>query len=347
MKVSNELISVILPAKNSDQTLLESIHSILNQTYKHIHLHVLDHSSTDTTKVIIEDVMKKDSRVFYHYIDESISFSDLLNYGVSVSKGSFIARMDSDDISHSNRLQKQIEYMLENNIAILGSSVNLFGEGIRPRKKYYPVTNSAIEVQLLFNSPFAHPSVTCRREVFDEFHYDFNFKHIEDYDLWQRVSLSQRYLLGNLRESLLRYRVSENQISRQFKSQLYDYKKIIGLRQSKLPRLHILAVFVDSYHSHPPMSTIKVSCPDNKIYEYFNDINKFLLSCTKDEASILKWYFLLHYCFSIRLKDASSLKIFTNAYKIIGPLTIVCLIVNALGNYGLFIISKILILFKL
>lgn len=123
MHTQNEIttpISVILPVYNeSCDFLSKAIESVLNQTFQDFELIIIDDGSDSNS---IEVAVKKynDNRV--KYVRKEHGFIDTLNLGLSISTGQYIARMDSDDIMHPDRLKIQYELMeRENTVTVCGS----------------------------------------------------------------------------------------------------------------------------------------------------------------------------------------------------------------------------------
>lgn len=111
----NILISVILPVYNAELYLKEAIESILKQTYKSFELIILNDGSSDNSLNIINSF--KDDRIIL--IDrENNGLVYTLNEGINMAKSKYIARMDADDISLSDRFEKQIKHMEENSLDI-------------------------------------------------------------------------------------------------------------------------------------------------------------------------------------------------------------------------------------
>lgn len=106
-------ISVIMPVYNGESFLLDSIRSVLDQTYKNLELIIIDDGSTDGGKDIIFDIKNRDNRVKYLYKDNSGQGS-ARNLGIKNSEGSFIAFIDSDDVWEKEKIEKQILFF-ENN----------------------------------------------------------------------------------------------------------------------------------------------------------------------------------------------------------------------------------------
>jgi glycosyltransferase involved in cell wall biosynthesis len=118
--MNKPLISVIIPARNSGETIGEALHSILNQTYQNIEVLVVDDNSTDTTKDVILSFCEKDSRVRYLCLDndDPFRFDSKINRNINAgyaarnkgfehARGEFITFQDADDVSLLNRIETQ------------------------------------------------------------------------------------------------------------------------------------------------------------------------------------------------------------------------------------------------
>ena len=110
---SNEnlsLVSVIMPVYNGAMYLNEAITSILGQTYSNFEFIIINDGSTDRSEEII--LSFSDSRIVYVKNPENYRLIKTLNLGFSMAKGRYIARMDADDISHPDRLLKQVDFWI-------------------------------------------------------------------------------------------------------------------------------------------------------------------------------------------------------------------------------------------
>ena len=111
----NKKVSVIMSVFNGENTLEESIESILNQTYSNLEFLIVDDQSDDKTYQILENYKNKDSRIKVFKNNENIGLTKSLNILLKQSKGFYIARQDADDISTVDRLYKQIDRLNETN----------------------------------------------------------------------------------------------------------------------------------------------------------------------------------------------------------------------------------------
>ncbi len=203
-------VSVLLPFRISDNYLSEAIESILNQSFINFELLLLDDGSTVDT----HDTINKfnDSRIRYFREESNRGIVFQLNKGLKLAKGEFVARMDADDISHPDRLEKQLCF-LENpknaKIDVLGTNAVKIGDekGLLDFKNYHP---KQISFLLNFYCPILHPTVMIRKSVFNNgLKYSEEFKYAEDFALWRMIDNGNN--LAILPDYLLKYRIHKGQ----------------------------------------------------------------------------------------------------------------------------------------
>lgn len=233
-------ISVIMSVYNAEDFLDESIQSILNQTFKDFEFIIINDGSSDTSLQIIEKY--KDNRIVL-ISRENRGLVESLNEGLVIAKGKYIARMDADDISFPKRLEEQYDFMEKNpNIGVSGTWVEVFGKTVPNYIGRYSCWNKMIKAELLFSSPFAHPSVIIRRKVLAKYNLSYNGEclHAEDYELWYQCSKVTE--LANLPHVLLRYRIVSNSITRRADEDNKGRENILkGIYSQMLDMLNINA----------------------------------------------------------------------------------------------------------
>ena len=204
-------ISVLMPIYNSASSLEMAVNSILNQSFKDLELIAVNDGSKDDSLEILEKISSFDSRLKV-YSKENGGIVSALNYGIDHCNGEFIARMDSDDISKKNRFINQIEYLETNNLDLIGSNITTFKDGslIKTGKKY--PEGLKLNTHIFFNSPFAHPTIFGKSELFREYGYSNNLGIAEDYKFVSDLFVNGKRL-GNIDKSLLLYRKSSNQLT--------------------------------------------------------------------------------------------------------------------------------------
>jgi len=204
-------ITVLMPVYNGEKYLKEAIESILSQTFADFEFFIINDGSTDNSVDIIKSY--SDKRIIFIENEQNIGLPATLNKGIDLARSKYIARMDQDDISLSERLEKQFYFMEKNHdIDICGSWIKFFGEQNFVAK--YAKTHREIMSNSFSSSPMAHPTVFFRKKSFDKYNLRYNstLKFSEDYELWIRAL---KYLkFANLQEVLLNYRISPNQMTK-------------------------------------------------------------------------------------------------------------------------------------
>ncbi|MBD5282992.1 MAG: glycosyltransferase family 2 protein [Bacteroides sp.] len=198
-------VSVIMPVYNAERYLREAIDSILNQKYTDLELIIINDGSKDSSKEII--LSYEDPRIVYLENKENSGICVTLNNGLDVARGEFIARMDSDDIALPERLHIQVDYLdTHKDIGIVGSDIEVFGEGINSYFFEQVHDPDLCAAGLLFNPCFAHPTVMWRKKISDKYNlrYDPIYKGFEDERLWWEFAKVTG--LANINKVLLRYR---------------------------------------------------------------------------------------------------------------------------------------------
>lgn len=201
------LVSVLMPVYNGEKFLKEAIESILNQTFSNFEFIIIDDCSTDRSAEII--LSYADNRIKYFKNEKNAGITSTLNRGIELAAATYIARMDADDISHPERLQKQYGYLEANkNCALVSSRANVVNE--KKEIIYTDTTPSEFYYfKLVFTSPFFHSSVMYLKDRVIEAG-KYSEAYAEDFELfWQ---LSRRYLFYNIPEVLLDYRVSDTSL---------------------------------------------------------------------------------------------------------------------------------------
>jgi glycosyltransferase involved in cell wall biosynthesis len=205
-------VSVVMPAYNAAAYLDEAIRSILNQTFRDFEFIIVNDGSWDDTNSILDKYQKLDSRIrVYH--QENQGMISALNRGCRLARSQYIARMDADDISFTNRLERQVEYIEKHpHIGILGSWICIEKNGSVARSWRPPTSPKILKWTLFFGVCVAHPSVLMRRQLIEHLNfYRAEATHAEDVDLWLRASSITEF--GNVPEVLLKYRVWEGSTS--------------------------------------------------------------------------------------------------------------------------------------
>jgi glycosyltransferase involved in cell wall biosynthesis len=211
---NNPLVSVIMPNYNNEKYLAEAIESILNQTYRNFEFVIIDDCSTDNSWNIIQEYAKKDNRIKAFKNEENLKIVKTRNkgFGLMSPASKYIAIFDSDDISMPERFEKQIKFLEKNpDYGAVGSHTFIIDENseIIGKRKYETDFKKIIK-NIIKKSPVAQPSVMIKKSVLNEVGpYNEKYTRCQDYELWFRIA--KDYKIGNLDESLIKYRVSKTQ----------------------------------------------------------------------------------------------------------------------------------------
>lgn len=235
------LVSVVMPTYNRKTYLREAIKSILDQTFKDFELIIVDDGSSDGSLEIIQEFQKQDPRIILIQNDKPGGISKATNMGIRKSRGKYIAKMDSDDISLPERLAKQVKFMGEHkDIAACGSWVETIGE-IEGSLWQYPTDPNEIRCTMLFCGAIANPTNIIRRSVFFDlgFWYDERCFAAEDYEFWTRIVKIVK--LANIPEVLLLYRLhyvnahalSNQEVFKNTNKVRLNQIKLLGIKPSK------------------------------------------------------------------------------------------------------------------
>ncbi len=210
-----KLVSVLMCTyKEPIEYIEQSITSILNQTYKNLELIIIIDDPTNQELILfVKRCADKDSRIKVFMNETNLGLVASLNCGLLRCNGEYIARMDADDISKSNRIELQVRFLSDNNLDLVGSAIR----ELRQNKGisydiYYPESNELCKIQLKSGSSSPHPTWLAKREVFIKLNGYRDISFCEDYDFLIRA-VEKGFLLGNLPDILLYYRVRDNSIS--------------------------------------------------------------------------------------------------------------------------------------
>jgi len=214
-------VAVIMSVYKSDNSidLGEAIQSILNQCFAEIDLFIYRDGCVPLKIDDILDMYNVNSNVFIfkNDINRGLAYAlnGLIDEVVGCNKYKFIARMDSDDVSRSQRVSKQVAYLNEHTeVDVCGTSCREFGASYALQEKHLPISHDELLNFSITRCPFIHPSVMFRTTVFkDGNRYPTDTKFTEDMALWFEL-LRKGYKFGNLNEILIDYHLNENTIER-------------------------------------------------------------------------------------------------------------------------------------
>lgn len=213
---NSPLVSVIIPCYNTEKYVEQAVRSIMEQTYTNLEILCCDDCSTDGTFAILQKLAAEDSRVKLFKNETNQKIVKTLNFLVSESSGEYIARMDADDISLPERLEKQVLFLQKNlNVGFCGCNAFHINEADKIiGKSHLPKSSDDTKLFLPYYSTFYHPTVMACAKIFKQNLYNENFLYAEDYELWCRLIFEKGIRGANLGEYLFKYRINRQGISR-------------------------------------------------------------------------------------------------------------------------------------
>ena len=214
-------ISVLMSVYNDEKTLEISIESILKQTFKNFELLINDDSSTDDSFKIIKNFSNIDNRIKFFQNENNTGLTKSLNKLIRQSSGEFIARQDSDDISHIERFQKQINVIESGKFDIVTTRANVIGEKRKiPNISFYFPKRYIIK----YKNPFIHGSLLIKKNVLNDIgNYDERFYYSQDYKLMSDL-IKQNKKIKTLRQPLYNLNLKNNISSKNAEEQEYFAK---------------------------------------------------------------------------------------------------------------------------
>jgi glycosyltransferase involved in cell wall biosynthesis len=240
-------ISVLMGIYSENEIWLkDSINSILNQTFTQFEFIIInDNPERELNTSILNEFKLSDKRIIVINNEKNLGLTRSLNIGLKLAKGKYIARMDADDISLPNRFSKQFSFMeAHKEVVACGSFIKIFGK-INRVDTSLPTSYESFRNVLLLKNPLPHPTAFIRNEILkkNSITYDENLKFSQDFGLW--ANLSMYGALSNIPKILLKYRVTDNQISISSKSGQISCAQSVrkGLLRKELKRMNIQADF--------------------------------------------------------------------------------------------------------
>lgn len=211
-------LTVVMPVLNGDPFIEDAIRSVLAQTFTDFELLVISDGSTDQTVALVKRF--DDARVRLVEHGDTKGIASRLNEGLDTAQGEYIARMDADDLSEPRRFELQVRFLDSHvDVDCCGARIRTINSNGEQRLWALPIRASEIRALLPFVNCIAHPTVMMRASSFKRLglRYSETAPHVEDYELWLRSSAHLTF--ANLSRPLLKYRLTEDGISRQYRTE--------------------------------------------------------------------------------------------------------------------------------
>lgn len=229
MRDSRETYSIIMPCFNASLYISDSIRSVINQSFQSWRLYVIDDCSNDGTDEIIKNISENEPRITYVKLTKNSGVAAARNTGITLSKGKYIAFLDSDDQWAENKLMSQLS-MLENGYDVVCSNYSTFSNSIDST-----ISTRTFPSEFTYSDMLTGNKIGNLTGVYNQERIGKVFQHQvghEDYIMWLDV-MSRTSKCFCVQDNLAYYRVSEKSLSgNKFKASLWQwdiYRKHLGL----------------------------------------------------------------------------------------------------------------------
>lgn len=221
-------VSIVMPSFNCEDTIVESVNSVLSQTYKNWELIIVDDASTDGSWKVINQLVDKSDRIRAHLNAENKGAGWCRNFAIEKARGRFIAFLDSDDLWKEEKLEKQISFMLESDYALTYTYYQRFdGSDV------LDIVKAPLETD--YNKLLFSNDIGCLTAVYDTKKLGKRYMPLirkrQDMALWLNI-LKDISTAHCLPEVLASYRYNNGMSSNKLKVLSYQwelYRKVIGL----------------------------------------------------------------------------------------------------------------------
>ena len=229
-----DLISVIIPYYKKKEYIISSINSALNQTYKNLEIIIIYDDLNKEDLNLLKKIKKKDKRIKIYINKKNLGAGRSRNKGIKLSKGIFVAFLDSDDLWKKNKLKKQIFFMKKNGInashtsyTIINSNNKIIGSRNAKDMSYK---------QLLKSCDIGLSTVVLKKEIITSKIKFANIKTKEDYVLWLKITFNNNKIFA-LKDNLTKWRKLEDSLSSSKLQKIYDgylvYRKYMNFNLLK------------------------------------------------------------------------------------------------------------------
>lgn len=209
---SQPLVSVLMSVyREPKEWLEESIGSIINQTYPNLEIIiVLDNPENSALKDIVEKYRKTRQ---IHLVENAcnLGLAASLNKGITFCSGEYVARMDADDIANLDRIEKQLRYLQQNDLDLVGGEIVIYSE-TREHIREAVHIDYYCKRMMRYVNPIAHPTWLCKTDMYHKLEGYRDIEASEDFDFLIRAVLGG-CKIGNIPESVLKYRINSASIS--------------------------------------------------------------------------------------------------------------------------------------
>ncbi len=238
-------IDIIIPNYDKGIYLKECLDSVLNQTYKNWTIYLIDDCSKDFSKEILKKYEKED-KINITFLNKNMGPSYCRNLGIKKSQSDYIAFLDSDDYWPKNKLEVQINEMLNNNYDISYTDINFFFNNNNKEIKKTNLPKIYDFNKFISKSTMSTSSILCKKSIISQISFK-DVKH-EDY-LFKCELLNNGNLAFKIFDTFVYYRINRGNRSSNKISNLINLWKINKIYNNLNFIKNLKSVLLISYNS--------------------------------------------------------------------------------------------------
>lgn len=226
MYMKTPKVSVIITTYNRGNFLKYAVDSVLSQTFQDFEIIIIDDGSTDNTRNVVSSY--KDSRIFYYY-QSNKGQNPARNIGMKLSKGAYIAHLDSDDLWEKTKLEKQVRILDKNNnvgLVYCGTRIIDSSGNFVKLLKLQKYKGNVLKKLIMYNFLYNGSNTLFRKECLDNVKkFDESINRMTDWEFYLKLSLF--YEFYSIKEYLVSYRIHGNNMSVNYKKYEINGFKIL------------------------------------------------------------------------------------------------------------------------
>ena len=205
-----KLVSIIIPAFNSEKTIETAINSVLSQTYSNYEIIIIDDSSTDRTLQTIKDLYDNDKKIKILCNEKNLGSGETRNYGIREANGEFIAFLDADDEWYPHKLEEQILIFENHDVALVCSGYDIAHRDGRVYRRKQPLEILSYHELLKTNDIGCLTAIYSAKKIGKQ--YMLGLRKRQDYALWLTITRLHGPAFC-VQEVLAKYKKMDNSIS--------------------------------------------------------------------------------------------------------------------------------------
>lgn len=225
MDINKPIVSIITPNYNCSRFIAETIESVLAQTYANWEMIIVDDCSTDNSYEIALNYSKKDSRIKVLKNTKNSGAAFSRNSALDIAQGEYISFLDSDDLWEKEKLEKQLDFMVNNNCDFSYTIYDLIDEESKKMNKEVRIPKKLSYLKYLHHCYTGCLTVMYKKEIANDIR-SFLIENNNDYGLFLQVLKKSKKALG-LQSDLAHYRIRKSGISRKKLRKIKPYFQLI------------------------------------------------------------------------------------------------------------------------